>query len=472
MHPEPHLVVPDDATLTGLRTALQRAEYSDDAVADALGPRPPFGRTRREVYRRRLLEAGPLGELVRLFRLGEPVDEEGAAAALAPADVDALVDAGLLERRADLVASTVELSSYSGLLLAHDRVAEGAAPESWHVLFGSASKTLAALTIRRPASRALDLGTGCGVQALLAARHAESVVATDVNERALAFAQINAALNESENLDFVQGDLFEPVEDERFDLIVSNPPFVVSPDTELVFRDSNLPGHEISRVVVEQAQEHLHDGGQATVLCSWIAPTDAHWSTPLRAWVEPDALLLQFTSVPPLEYAATWTDELDRWLAYYGDEDIERISTGAVILRRRPSGGKVVAYQANAAPRDNAGEQFLRIFDAPVLDDDALLAGRFRLVDHDLRQRAAYRDGTYTIGLTGVEIRGSPLNVRVEPDAIHVLPRLDGEATLAEAVDGAAAETGLDREQMERAALTTARRLYERGFLSPRSRPG
>ena len=468
---EPHLALPDAATLAGLRAALARAGYSDDAVAEALGPRPPFARTRREVYLRRLLDAGPISALVRLFRLGEAIDDEEADVVLAPADVDALVEAGLLERRADTVKANVELSSYEGLLLVHDRVAESAAPESWHVLFGSASKTLAALTIRRPARSALDLGTGCGVQALLAARHADRVVATDVADRALTFARINAGLNEIENVEFVRGDLFEPVAGQRFDLIASNPPFVVSPDSELVFRDSHLPGHEISRVVVAQAQEHLEDDGTATILCSWIAPSDAHWSTPLRAWVAADALLLQFTSVTPLEYAATWTDELDRWLAYYRAEGIELISTGAVVIRRRPSGGKVVAFQANAAPRKNAGEQFLRIFDAPELDDDALLAARFRLVDHDLRQQASYRDATYTVGLTGVEIGGSPLNVRVEPDAIHVLPRLDGDATLAEAIDRAARETGLDRARIEQAALTTARRLYQRGFLSPSSRP-
>jgi Methyltransferase small domain len=195
VQPEPHLSVPDGATLAGLRSALDRVGYSEDAVNQALGPRPPFARTRRQVYSRRLLDVGPIRALVRLFRLGEPIDDHEAAAVLAPADVDALVEAGLLERRADMVAATVELSSYAGLLLAHDRVAEGAPPESWHVLFGSASKTLAALTIRRPGRTGLDLGTGCGVQALLAARHVDRVVATDVSERALTFARINAALN-------------------------------------------------------------------------------------------------------------------------------------------------------------------------------------------------------------------------------------------------------------------------------------
>jgi methylase of polypeptide subunit release factors len=451
---EPHLREPDARTLAVLRDALSRAGYTQRRVAAALGPRPPLSRTRRQVDLRRLADAGELGALIRLFRLGEPVDAEDAAAL----PVDALVESGLLNRRGDEIAAPLEISPYAGLLLAHDRIGGAEAPQSWHVPFGRASRTLEALTIRRPARSALDLGTGCGVQALLAARHSEHVVATDVSERALALTRINAALSGIENVECRKGDLFEPVAGERFDLIVSNPPFVVSPDTELVFRDSALPGDEISRLVVAEAQEHLADDGLATIMCSWVTPQDAHWSTPLRGWIAEgvDALLLQFTSVGPLEYAAASTDELDRWLAYYRDEGIESISTGAVVLRRRPSGGRVVAYQANAAPRANAGEQLLRILDSEPLDDAALLSARFRLVDHTLRQDASFRDGTYTIDLTGVERGGSPLNVRVEPEVVHLLARLDGSATVAEIVAD---------EPVEAAMLTSVRRLYERGFL-------
>jgi methylase of polypeptide subunit release factors len=466
---EPHLAEPDAATLAGLREALLRAGYTAARVAAALGRRPPFSRTRKEVYRRRLADAGELGTLILLFRLGEPVDTAEAAAALAPAMVEPLVDAGLLAPSDGQIAARVELSSYAGLLLAHDRVAEVSALESWHVLFGAASRSLAALTIRRPARRALDLGTGCGVQALLAAGHSEHVVATDLSERALRFTRLNAVLNGIENVECRRGDLFDPVEGERFDLIVSNPPFVVSPDSKLLFRDSELPGDEISRLVVHRAQEHLEDGGLATILCSWIAPPGAGWATPLHGSIDEHchALLLEFTSAGALDYAAAWTDEFDRWLAYYSDEGIESISTGAVIMRRRTSGGRVVSYHANAPPRENAGDQLLRILDAPPADDRALLHARFRLVEHKLRQEAVFRNGTYTFELTGVEIRGSPLNVRVEPMAVHVLPRLDGSATVADVVGRTAQEAGLDPAQLEVATLTTVRRLYERGFLEP-----
>jgi methylase of polypeptide subunit release factors len=468
----PELAEPDARTLRGLREALQRARYDEAHVAAALGRRPPMPRTRREVYLRRLAEAGSLGTLIRLFRLGESVESGEVAAALAPTNLDVLVEAGILVAREDRIAAGVEVTPFQGLFLAHDRVNESRPAPDWHVMLGAASRTLAALTIRRPVALALDLGTGCGVQALLAARHGDRVVATDVNERAITFSRINGALNGIENVEWRQGDLFAPVEGERFGLIVSNPPFVISPDTDVLFRDSAMPGDEISRHVVHEAGEYLEDGGHATVLCSWIDPSDDHWSAPLRTWIgsDIDAILLQFTAVSPLEYAALWTEDFDRWLGYYRQERIESISTGAVVLRRG-QGGRTVAYQANRAPRENASEQLLRVFAAhdelagAPADDAWLRSGRFRLIDHRLRQEAAYRAGSYSVELTGVEITGAPLNVRVETDAIHVLPRLDGSRTLGDAIDDAARATGLDRAPIEQATLKTVRRLFDRGFL-------
>jgi methylase of polypeptide subunit release factors len=464
---EPPLAVPDASTLAALRAALQQASYTERDVAAALGSRPPLARTREAVYRLRLAETGHLGTLICLFRLGERVPRDAAADALAPAELDALLTAGFLTEHDGQIAAAIELSPSLGLVVAHDRNDAARRAPPWHVMFGAASRTLAALTIRRRVRTALDIGTGTGIQALLAARHAERVVATDVSERALRFARVNAALNGIDNVEWRQGDLFEPVANERFGLIVSNPPFVISPDTNVMFRDSPLPRDEVSGFVVAAAGEHLEDGGHATVLCSWIGPADGHWSTPPRGWIPGgcDGVVLQFTAAEPLDYAAMWTDELDRWLAYYRGAGIERISIGAVVLRRRSGEGRIVAYQANRAPREDAGEQLERVLDAGDVDERSLLSGRFRLVAHELRQEASYRDGAYTINLTGIELRGAPLNARVEAEAIHVLPGLDGSATLAEVIDRAAAQTGVDRAALERAVLTTARRLYERGFL-------
>ncbi len=470
-NPPPRLVVPDRCTLSALRTAFAREGYTRGRVARALGRRPPVPETRPAVYARRVSELDGLGTLVLLFRLGVPVGRAAAARALAPADLDVLFDSGLLEERGDQVASTVGVSHDAGLLLAHDAGPASGRSPAWHVLgVTPGSRTLAALTIRKRVRAALDVGTGCGIQALLAARHAERVVATDLNKRALIFTRINAGLNGLANVECRHGDLFAPVRDERFELVVSNPPFVVSPAADLMFRDAELPGDELSRQVVAEASDHLAKGGHATVLCNWIWSTGTHWSEPPREWLRGrgcDALLLHFTADDPLTYASKWTDDLDRWLAYYRRSHIERISLGAAVVRRAGPPGRIIALQASAAPLGDAGEQLLRVFAAAddATSDEALLDARFRLAEHQLTQTARYRRGRYAVETTLVSIPGAPLNAHAETDAIHVLARLDGTAPLSVVIERAARETRLDRARLQAAALRCLRRLYVRGFL-------
>ena len=176
-----------------------------------------------------------------------------------------------------------------------------------HVMAVSGSSMfLSHLTIRTPVASALDVGTGTGVQALLASRHAERVVGTDPNPRALSFARFNALLNDVPNVEFREGSLFEPVGEERFDLIVSNPPFVVSPDDDYLYRDSGAPGDEISRDVVRGAAEHLAPGGTATVLIGWIENPDVSpWERP-TGWAADtgcDVWVLHHSTLQALSYA-------------------------------------------------------------------------------------------------------------------------------------------------------------------------
>ena len=100
------------------------------------------------------------------------------------------------------------------------------------------------------------MGTGNGIQAILLAAHARHVVATDVNARALEYAELNAALNGVHNVELRRGS-FEPVEGEQFDLVVANPPYVVSPEHAYLFRDSGLRGDTVSESVVRAAPAAL-----------------------------------------------------------------------------------------------------------------------------------------------------------------------------------------------------------------------
>src|SRR5262249_7094986 len=136
-------------------------------------------------------------------------------------------------------------------------------------------RCLAFTTIRRHVDSALDVGTGSGIQALLAARHAERVLGTDVNPYALSLADIAQQLNGLPKVDWVEGSWFEPVRGELFDLVVANPPVTISPDNAILARDSGFGGAELSGRVIRQAADHLAEGGFATVLCNWTHGTHA-----------------------------------------------------------------------------------------------------------------------------------------------------------------------------------------------------
>lgn len=113
----------------------------------------------------------------------------------------------------------------------------------------------------------LDMGTGSGVCALFAARHARRVVAIDINVAAARCARMNALLNRLENrIEVRHGDLFEPVAEERFDFILFNPPFMIGePRND---RDRAWRSLDVAERFAEGLGRHLKPGGAALLLLS------------------------------------------------------------------------------------------------------------------------------------------------------------------------------------------------------------
>ncbi len=219
-----------------------------------------------------------------------------------------------------------------------------------HVLgVGGARLTLARITPRAQVDRALDLGTGCGVQALHLGRHAREIVATDRNRRALRLAALSAALS-GQQWDLREGSLFEPVGGEQFDLVVSNPPFVISPGHRYTYRDAGLPADDLGRLLVQQAPSHLRDSGTAVVLANWLHVRGEDWRERVATWVEGtgcDAWVAQREVQDPAEYVGLWLRdagggedraEHDRrygeWLDALSDMDAEGIGFGWIVLHK------------------------------------------------------------------------------------------------------------------------------------------
>jgi len=425
---------------------------------------------------------------VRLFLLGLPVRVADAKDALAPLELDALVDAGLLAWDGDAVRATWKLVPHGDLLIASDRDTDGPTGSDWVAGIHPPSGTLAKLTVRRPVARALDVGTGNGIQALLTSRHAETVVATDVNPRAVDVAELNARLNDVTNIEFREGSYFEPVAGERFDLITCNPPYVISPEHRYAYRDSGLPGDTVSRRVVEQAPAFLNEGGFAHVLISWAHRAGDWWSS-LERWVEGsgcDSWLLYFGSDDPVTHAAEWLkpvarddptafrDQLSRWLDYLGALEIEAIAHGAVIMRRRSGSNWTRKDRISLDRLEQASEHVLRVFETQdlleSLGEQELLDERLELVPaHELRKTfvCGYGDVVPRSTLLSLD-EGLGFQIGIDDHTAQLLPLLDGRLTIRSALAERAAAMRLapeDARSFKAAAVPVVVRLLELGLL-------
>jgi methylase of polypeptide subunit release factors len=474
-----------DRRRLGLLTQhLAAIGFTEDGIRQAVSAGPtadPWSFESRDVR----TDASPLSVAARLLCLGVPVERRHVETAFAPLTLADLGALDVIEIRDGLVHPLCLIRPHHGLLVAsdipssHPDIVLGAVP---------ASDTLARLTIRRPAKRAFDLGTGSGVQALLLARHAADVVAVDINPRALAFATFNAALNGMSNIQVREGSWYGPVEGERFDTIACNPPYVISPDTAFTYRDGGLTRDHVSRMVVRESARHLADGGFATVLCNWIH--DGDWAAAIEPWVEGtgcDALFLHYATLDPLNYAMRWNSELRardrqqfdttvrRWLEYFRRERVEQIAFGGVILRRRDSVASnwVRALKMAEGPTGVCSDQMLRLFGAADFLESAAGQDPFRhaytLVDgHTVSQTLGFRDGHYGVAPAIFRcVPGLGLDAPVDARALEVLLECRAERTLGELVQATAADRGEPVEAVQALVEPAVRRLIEGGFMIP-----
>lgn len=474
-----------------LRASLLTAGFTYDGVADLLGAEAHAALMRNETTpgRRRTTGGTPVETLVRLFLLQLRVSLADAERAL-PGQVDRLTAEGVLEQSVSEVAARLDIRPYAtddadlwvvsdltpGLDGGPQRVGTD------HVLgISSASTSLAQLTLRTPVRRALDLGTGCGVQALHLAAHSDEVVATDVNQRALRLTRLNAELNGlAARVDVREGSFFEPVVGERFDLIATNPPFVISPGTgeRLVYRDSGLPGDRVVEDIVRAAPSYLTDGGWCQVLANWVIARDRPWDERLGEWLpgDCDALVVQREVVDPAVYVELWLKDAglhgsadylrryDTWLSWFGDQGIEAVGFGWVNLRA--SGAGDVATDFLDWPYDV--EQPI----APVIHEwgEAVRAR----VDLDTRLVARTDVRQETAGPAGAEDpetivlrqqRGFRRARQVDTVEAAMVGASDGELSVGEILEAVATLTEADPDLVRDAYLPVARELVREGFL-------
>jgi methylase of polypeptide subunit release factors len=475
-----------------LRSTLGRIGYTGEAIRSVLGEDAYQSRSWDvPVHVRRLRAGTPLETAIRLFFLGLAVPETEVERALAPLSVEQLRRLGLVGGDGDVVAS-VRLVPHAELLLAGNRYPDDGpdgTPADYVATVTAPSAILATLTVRRPVRKALDVGTGSGVQALWAARHSQHVVAVDINPRALNLAEFNARLNGVANVEFRLGSMFEPVAGERFDLIVSNAPYVVSPDVRYAYRDGGLEGDTFCEQLVRDAVAHLEEGGFAELLISWLL-VDDDWASRPRNWVAGngcDCWLLLGAERDALTHAALWNEELkrdaaafaktlDRWVGHLDELGAKAVLEGAIILQRRDGGEHW--FRADRIPPgrpEPAAEHVDRVFRNRSLlrelgNGAALLDETLGLVDRTrIEQELHCRDDGYVVdSMTLMLDEGLGFRAGMDQRTAALVPFLDGTRTLRDSIDAAAQALGLgerDAATFERGAVAVVREMLELGFV-------
>ena len=462
----------DTARLERIRGALEKLNYSYDGVRDLLGERAFEAMARDQVVPgtwrvQNILDDAHttdpdrrLGRMIGFFLFARTLTRTELADALGgePALND-LIAAHLVEPaesdNARTPENTGEEPHYRAVFDLRPHSADDGT-ELWvasdlgahqrpgvlrkdHVLgIGQASLTLAQITERTPVARALDVGAGCGIQTFHLLAHAEHVTATDISERALAFTRFNLLLNaQALNIDpqnpqarvsLREGSLLEPVAGELFDLVVSNPPFVITPrvagesaEEQFTYRDGGLPGDEIVSTMVRQLPSVLVPGGRAQMLGNWEIIRDSAdpeasrpWDERPRAWVADggaEAWFIQREALTPASYAETWlkdaSENRDRshyeqtYVAYLNDfasRNVHSIGFGMIWLRRPTEATAAgvteplqrfeeITYPIQQPIARALTESVRRYNRLAAMDDEALLAAHLEVAEDVTEER-------------------------------------------------------------------------------------
>ena len=532
----------NEALIDLLRHDLDAADYRAGAVRALLGAEAEAARLRGVLLpgKRALAQRGDeaLATLAGLFLLGCEVSSDALELALPRRGVEGarklgLVSAGATGYVAALSLNPVELpdplgpgaSGHAGASLhwwivsdLDDQLRVGPARPDHVMGVGGATRSLLAQLPLGPhvtllGGSVLDLGTGCGVVALMLA-HAlayldvQRVVATDISERALSFARANAQLNGLHGaIEFRQGDLFAPVAGERFDLIASNPPFVITPRssgddaTRYEYRDAGLVGDALAERVVREAPNHLTPGGELICLANWESPWGQNGLDRVKSWVQSAAegsgtlaaWIIERDRLDPVRYAETWArdggarpgdaefDEMiQAWLDDFSARRIVAIGLGSIRMRRLDPGAQTVQTSEEliraehvsdpffgSCPGSELANAFRQALRVAEMSDEQMLDLRWQRAGgvSELRAHSPGEEAPHSIRLQ----TDRPIARVVQADTLlaAAVGACDGELTLGQIADALAQILEVDADACAEALTAGVRELVWFGMLAP-----
>ncbi|MCD4785242.1 MAG: methyltransferase [Candidatus Eremiobacteraeota bacterium] len=297
----------------------------------------------------KLKENTPLDRLIRLFLLATPLDEREMEEIFDPEEINLCRELGLISRNGNGYFSTVDLFPCGGGFFASDHRFKNKYTKNYVYPPGLDSYMLARGMIDSKPKDTLDLCTGSGIQAILASRFSEKVVGVDINNRALNFARFNALLNQTDNVEFLQGNLYRPVGNRKFDLILANPPFVPAPQQSIMFRDGEKSGEAILDRILKGVRTHIKKNGHAQIvtllffkkgetyfekIINWLAPANFQVLVLASRYKEVEPYVLEHVDYD-MDYDA-YSQQVTTLLKTYQSSGIEKLADGLISMRYTP----------------------------------------------------------------------------------------------------------------------------------------
>ncbi|HKN68301.1 MAG TPA: methyltransferase [Gemmatimonadaceae bacterium] len=370
--------------------------------------------------------ADPQSLFVRLFLDCDRVPWGMVRSTLSSQDLDALETLGLVHDAHDdgaMCASTVAIYPMSELFIAadrrHDFDSTASVPPSDLVFSPMTRETQRFLRLmpRESCDHLLDLCTGTGVAGLIAAaKFARQVTLVDIAARSVRFAEFNVALNALSNVRVLQGDVYEPVANERFGVIIAHPPYVPALEREFVFRDAGIDGEEITRKVIAGLGAHLSLGGQFFCECMLTERADITLEDRLREMLgdeheEFDVVIAQGRSSDPLHYLSDQAragyssfDSLARWSEILDELKIEQLVFVSILMERRANNRPVITTRRALSPLTSAADMqwvlrwMVGTASWDMADMRRLLSSRPRTLPRtELRSRSVLHEGQWAV---------------------------------------------------------------------------
>jgi hypothetical protein len=475
--------IPDLSSVRKFRAFLDLHGYDSTTLTQRIGrAHPPAAGEQQQMFDDSS-EITTANVLIRLFLLGAPVDETTAREFIPESILGFCVQTGLIEAVDDMVNGCIVIIPVEDLLFASDafrilgtdQASEFVLPASTH-----SANFLRLLTMRAAVDTMLDLGCGCGIHALFAARHSTAVVATDVSSSAIWYTQFNAMLNDIGNIECLQGNLFEPVSERRFDLIVTNPPFVISPSESFVYRDNTMELDNFCQVLVGEAPRYLTRGGYLQMLCEWVEIEKQPWQDRITSWIRRcDAWILHTPPLSPAAYVRQRSSDIsgdavdtgapDTWLAYFEKHGVRAVHPGMLTLRRRDGKNWLHVQNLTADVVSEAGylisDGIAAVDFLEACDDESLLLATLGLAD-GLSAEQIESDGQ----ISGVYLKlnnALAADAEIDGPVAAFLKLFSGERAVQQCIAEFGATSDADMNTLSADLLTITRMFVSRGFLVP-----